>query len=135
MRPRTIPSSARATTAMVPAHGWSASNASLITSLVDAAIKTINRVIMHPGFFRIPSSESSSTIAYTPLEIPSPDDPFLLELSGLSVGEADDNLVSFDRLDLDLSVRWQPDDIAGADACLVLLLVEGEEQADEIRVG
>src|SRR5262252_9284127 len=63
-----------------------------------------------------------------------PDDPFLFKLSGLAAGQADDYLVSFDRLDLDLSMQGQLDHIARLYSRLFLLasLAMDEKEIDEI---
>src|SRR5262249_14264257 len=62
------------------------------------------------------------------------DDPFLFKFPGLAPGQADDDLVSLNRLDLDLSVRRQFDHIARPDLRLSLLMVS-EEQVNEIQLG
>src|SRR5262245_61977045 len=67
----------------------------------------------------------------------SPDDPLLFKLSGLAAWQADDDLVSFDRLDLDLSMRGQFDHVARHDSRLFPLapLAMDEKQIDEIGPG
>src|SRR5262245_19494508 len=60
----------------------------------------------------------------------SSNDPLLFKLSGLAAGQADDDLVPFDRLDLDLSVRGQFDHVARPNSRLFPLapLAMDEEQ-------
>src|SRR5262245_33417582 len=67
----------------------------------------------------------------------SSDDPFLFKLSGLAAWQADDDLISFDRLDLDLSVRRQFDHVARPDPRLFPLapLAMDRKQIDEIGPG
>src|SRR5687767_5198902 len=51
----------------------------------------------------------------------SPDDPFLFKLSGLAVRQADDDLVSLDRFNLDLSMRGQVNHVTRPDLRLFSL--------------